>query len=223
MERRDAPPPETTPTWSAGVRRRLPFYLLAALLLGVLAGVFTYDYLLRLGASALPSAEALVARVDLKVGTTIEETMLELRPVPVTILPSDHLTDPAQAVGRLTLFPIAANEVLLPNRLSGGPESGLAARLPDGRWAMVIPDAWLASPLPELAVGDRIDILAYQKGLSIESAGLIVSAVQVLAIGGPGEGTVRLTVAVTLDEARIILFSRGNDFTLLPLLRSAEG
>jgi hypothetical protein len=33
------PPPETTPTWAAGERRLLPFYLIAAGLIGLLAGL----------------------------------------------------------------------------------------------------------------------------------------------------------------------------------------
>ena len=37
--------PETTPQWASGARRRIPFYLLASLLLALLAAVVTFIYL----------------------------------------------------------------------------------------------------------------------------------------------------------------------------------
>jgi hypothetical protein len=63
MQHPTAPPPETTPSWAAGVRRRLPFYLLAAFLLALLAAVVTFIYLEQLRASMVPTTTALVARM----------------------------------------------------------------------------------------------------------------------------------------------------------------
>ncbi len=61
MQRSSAPPPETTPSRAAGVRRRLPVYLLAAFPLALLAAVVTFVYLEQLRASMVPTAAALVA------------------------------------------------------------------------------------------------------------------------------------------------------------------
>ena len=61
MQRSSTSPPETTPSWAAGVRRRIPFYLLAAFLLAVLAAVVTFIYLEQLRASMVPTAAALVS------------------------------------------------------------------------------------------------------------------------------------------------------------------
>jgi hypothetical protein len=110
----------------------------------------------------------------------------------------------------------------LPIRLSGG-EGGLASRLPDGRWAMVLPSGWLAAPLPSLAAGDRIELMAYQAGQPADEAGVIVSAVEVLEVVGPPERIDGLALAVTLQEAEVILYARTNGFTLLPLLRRQGG
>jgi Flp pilus assembly protein CpaB len=123
----------------------------------------------------------------------------------------------------VAVVPISAGEVLLPNKLSGGPGGGLSARLPDGRWAMVLPAGWLISPVPELGTGDRIELLAYQAGQPIEEAAVIVSAVEVLAAGGRAESLESLTLAVTLEEATTILYARANGFALLPLLRPEGG
>jgi Flp pilus assembly protein CpaB len=167
------------------VRRRLPFYILAAFILAVAAGSLTFVYLERLRASAVPTHAALVARVDIRPGTVLDETMVEVRQVPDTVLPAGALESPAQAAGRAAIAPLAAGEVILPIRLSGG-EGGLASRLPDGRWAMVLPSGWLAAPLPSLAAGDRIELMAYQAGQPADEAGVIVSAVEVLEVVAPG-------------------------------------
>lgn len=210
--------PETTPTWTAGARRRAPFYLAAALLLALLAGVLTFLYLDNLRASALATGVALVASHPIRAGTRLQGDMLATRRVPVAILPDGYLTDPDQAVGRTAIYPVAANQVLVRGDLEGE-ESGLSAQLPDGRWAMMLPQAWLMSPLPESTVGDRIDLLAYQAGQPAASVELTVSGVELLSASGP-EGVAPLLVAVTLEEARAILYARANAFSLLALLRS---
>ncbi len=213
-----AHPPETTPNWAVGTQRRIPFYLAAALLLALLAGAVTFIYLERLRAAALPSAPALVAVVDIPVGTLLTEGMVQTRSVPEAVLPANRLRLPTEAVGRAAVVPIAAGEVLLPGKLSGGAQASMATRLPDGRWAMVLPLNWLASPLPDLIAGDRVDILAYQPGQPTSEAALIVQRVTVLQITGE-----RLTLAVDLQEAEAIVYGRANGFVLLPLWPASGG
>lgn len=216
-----SPLPETSPNWTASARRRLIFYLFAAILLAALAGILTFVYLDRLRAASLPSNPAVVALVDIAPGVTIDETMVELQPLPETALPAGHLTDVSQAIGRTAALPISAREVLLPSRFVGGGGEGLSGRLPDGRWAMIMPAGWLISGTPELVEGDRLEIMAYQAGQPAEQVGVIVTAVQVLAISGAPGNPDRLTLAVDLDQARTILYARVNGFSLLGLLRPA--
>jgi Flp pilus assembly protein CpaB len=223
MQRSAAPPPETTPSWAAGVRRRIPFYLLAAFLLALLAAVVTFIYLEQLRASMVPTAAALVARQAIRPGETITETMVEVRAVPEAVVPAERLRSSAQAVGRTALVPMSAGEVILPQRLSGTGEAGLSRRLPDGRWAMVLPGSWLASPIPEIGAGDRVDLLAYQAGQPADQAAVIVSAIEVLAVTGTAADAEALTLAVELEEAAAVTYSRANGFLLLPLLRPAGG
>jgi len=223
MQRSSAPPPETTPSWAAGVRRRLPFYLLAAFLLAALAAVVTFIYLEQLRASMVPTAPALVARQAIRPGETITEAMVEVSAVPEAIVPAERLTAPSQAIGRTALVPLAAGEVILPQRLSGAGEAGLSRRLPDGRWAMVLPGSWLASPIPEIGVGDRVDLLAYQPGQAVDQAAVIVSAIEVLGVAGTAAEAEALTLAVELEEAAAVTYARANGFLLLPLLRPSGG
>lgn len=212
-------PPSTTPDWESGARRRVPFYLVIALLLAILAAVLTYSYLEEVRAAAVPTGKAVVALQDIRPGITIGEEMVDVRDVPEAALPADRLTSEAEVVGRLASMPISTGEVLLPSKVSGGPEFGLSSRLPDGRWGMVLPPGWMISPVPELSPGDRLELLTYQAGQPLDEASVVVSAVEVLQFsedsGDPGQ----LTLAVTLDEAISILYARVNGFTLLPLLR----
>lgn len=214
---------QTTSSWPGGARRRVPFYLLAALLLAAVAGILTYNYLHDIRASAVPTGKALVASQDISPGTTLSEDLLELRDVPVAVLPAGYLSEVSQAVDRVALVPIAAGEVLLAGKLSGGEGEGLSARLPDGRWALTLPEGWLVNPLPDLVAGDRIEIMAYQAGSPIREADLIVSGIEVLQFPGAGAGQGRLTLAVTLDEATAILYARTNGFSLMILLRPYGG
>lgn len=216
-----APLPETSPNWAASARRRLVFYLFAAILLAALAGILTFVYLDRLRAASLPSHSAVVALVDIPPGTTIDETMVELKLLPDAALPAGSLTEISQAIGRVAAMPISAREVLLPSRFVGGGQEGLSGRLPDGRWAMILPVSWLVSGTPELIEGDRLEIMAYQAGQSADQVGVIVTAVEVLTFSGTPENPDRLTLAVDLDQARTILYARVNGFSLLGLLRPA--
>jgi len=213
---------ETTPSWAAGVRRRLPFYLAAAVLLASLAGLLTFLYLDSLRASTVPTRFALVARQEIRPGTVIDGSMVVGRLVPEAILPANALSSPEQAVGRFAIIPLAANEVLLTSKLAGG-EAGLSSRLPDGRWAMVLPSGWLASPLPSLAAGDRLDLLAYQPGAPLSEAVVIVSAIEVLETPNDPSAAGGLALAVTLDQASAVVYARGNGFLILPLLRPQGG
>jgi Flp pilus assembly protein CpaB len=198
-------------------------YLLAAILLAVLAGVLTYRYLEQLQARTLPTEPALVVLESLKAGTELNPSHLEVRFVPRRILPPDHLRDPSQAVGRVTRVQLEINEVLLPGKLSDDTGSAITTRLDAGRWAMVLPGAWLVSPIAELSAGDRMDLLAYQAGQPIEQAGMIVSAVEVLKYGGSASSADPLTIAVTMEEAVAILYARMNGFSMLALLRPGGG
>lgn len=223
MERKNRATAQTTPPWPGAARRRVPFYLLTAILLAAVAGILTYNYLQNVRAAAVATGKALVASQDISPGTVLNEELLELRDVPEAVLPSGYLSAVSQAVDRVALVPIAAGEVLLDGKLSGGAGEGLSARLPDGRWALTLPEGWLANPLPDLVAGDRIEIMAYQAGSPIDEAAVIVTGIEVLQFPIPGASQSRLTLAVTLEEATAILYARGNGFALMILLRPYGG
>ena len=113
MTKKSTPPPETTPGWAAGFRRRIPFYIILAVVLAALAGILTFFFLDRLQANALPTARAVVARRNLGPGTELAADMVEARPVPEGLLPEGHMADVSQAIGRQLIAAVKENEVLL--------------------------------------------------------------------------------------------------------------
>lgn len=213
-------PPETTPRWHQATRSRAPLYLMMALLLALLAAVLTYLYLQRIREQSLPTTPAVVVVSHLPPQSVLSQDSLELRQLPRAMLPQGAIQDLEQATGRLTRYPMAAGEVLLQQDLLSEQDAGLAGRLPDGRWAMVLPIGWLASPLPQIEQGDHLDILAYPPGQDVEQAELIVERVELVEVNGPVEGVARVTLAVSLEQATSILYSHVNGFQMLGLLRA---
>jgi Flp pilus assembly protein CpaB len=219
MEQNNTTPPETTPNWAGGFRRRIPFYILAALVFGLVAALLAFLYLDRLQREALPTEQVVVLTADLEAGTELTSERVILRGVPGDVIPEGSLKDIGQAIGRVLARPMRANEILLRSDFVGEAGSGLSARLPDGRWAMVFPAGWLVSPLPPLIRGDRLDLMAYQAGQPVDEVGIIVSGVEVLEFEGTPTSPERLTLAVDLDQATAVLYARTNGFSLLALLR----
>lgn len=215
-------PPQTTPAWPSAVRSRAPLYLLLAFLLALLAGIATYLYLEDIRQRSIATTEAIVALVELRPGAAIQAEQIEARAVPPGILPTGALVTAEQVSGRVVVNPVAPSEIILERDLAGSGGGGLSARLPDGRWAMVLPAGWLVTPLPELDRGDRLDLLAYAVSQPAETAGVVVEAVEILAAPSGGGGN-QVTLAVTLQEAIAVVYARANGFQLLPLLRPRGG
>jgi Flp pilus assembly protein CpaB len=200
----------------------LPFYLLASLVLAILTGLMTYQYLHQVRLSAVPSREVLVAKIDLHPGESIERTAIEIRSVPEIILPVGYLSEPNQVIGRLAVAPIYADELIHSERLSGTGSSSISRMLPNGNWAMVFPKDWFSNPIPPIATGDRLDFLVYPPGEGIESAGLLVSKIQILNPIEVDDVQDQMIIAVDLEQAKLLLFAHTNGYRIIPLL-NAQG
>jgi len=210
----------TTPNWSGGFRRRLPFYLLLALVLALLSGVLVFSYLENTRAGMLPSTNVVVASQALQAGSPITADQVELVLVPEGVLPESAIDDLSLAIGRVPAYPVEAKQVIQSAHFSGAAKAGLSGRLPVDRWALVLPTSWLVGTPPSAQPGDRFDLLAYQPGRPAEEAGLIASDVPLMD-GGRESGL--LTFAVTFEQASTLLYCRANGFSLLLLLRPGGG
>ncbi|HEV8535819.1 MAG TPA: hypothetical protein VGR87_08885 [Candidatus Limnocylindria bacterium] len=92
----------------------------------------------------------------------------------------------------------------------------LAQRLAGSTWALAVPTAWLAAPLPEVRVGDSVDLMAVRTG-DRPFALAIAADLRVMSVD-------ERSVVFEVDEERAIAIATGraSGLLLVPLLRSAR-
>ena len=123
---------------------------------------------------------------------------------------------------RRALIPLAATLLALGGFSAYWPSStsdatpSLADELGPATWAITVPAAWLAAPVPPSHRGDAIDILAMRPGDRAYSVP-IAYGVRVLSISDRG-----LLLEVDETDAIAIATARGGGLLLLPLLRSTR-
>ena len=95
-------------------------------------------------------------------------------------------------------------------------QPSLAESLAPSTWAMSLPAAWLAAPVPRVRTGDVVDVLAVRQG-DRAYAVPVAYAARVMAADEHG-------VVLQLDEegASAIAIARGGGLLLVPLLRSTR-
>jgi hypothetical protein len=95
-------------------------------------------------------------------------------------------------------------------------QASLAESLAPSTWAMSLPSAWLAAPVPRVRTGDMIDVLAVRQG-DRAYAVPVAYAARIVAADERG-------IVIELDEegASAIAIARGGGLLLVPLLRSTR-
>ncbi len=92
----------------------------------------------------------------------------------------------------------------------------IAAQLRPTSWAMSVPLAWLAAPVPRLRPGDLLDIFAVKQG---DRAYSVPIAYGVSVVSSDERG---LILDLDEDDASAIAIARGGGLLLVPLLRSTR-
>jgi len=146
----------SAPRWWRG--RRAPL-IRQAVALAVAAGAVAWALQTNNRAVAIRGAygtlrRVAVARHPLAAGALLGAADVSWRDLPALALPADPAPNP---VGRTTLAPIAAGQVLTSAQLSDGRARGLAALVPPGEQAVAVP---LADHALGLAPGDRVEVVA---------------------------------------------------------------
>lgn len=153
---------------SSNANRR---FIILAVVLGLLGAVLVYVAFSRDsssggggGVSGATSA-VVVAKADIAARTKITADMLEVKLVAQDSVSEFSFADPAQVVGQVTRFPIAANQQLLSSQVisTAGPSAtsrALSYTIPAGKRAFAVQASQLATAGGLILPGDYIDILA---------------------------------------------------------------
>jgi hypothetical protein len=96
------------------------------------------------------------------------------------------------------------------------PPASLAESLAPSTWAMTLPAAWLAAPVPRVGPGDLIDVLAVRQGERAYAVP-VAYATRVVTVDERG-----LVLEVDEEGASAIAIARGGGLLLVPLLRSTR-
>ena len=206
------------------LRRRWPLaskVLIAfAVLLGALAFVVVRGYQDRVEAlhpAVGPPVATVTAATDLARGTLLSDEMLHASSVPEEFVPPGAVGDAASIVGRVLTADIEAGEILTRSRLAEPRVGPVAALVPEGLRAVVVPSG---VPPGTLRAGDRVEVYATYGGgrphTELVASGLEV--VRILAegttsevgIGGTttGDAGVALVLLVDGDAAARLAYAR---------------
>ena len=105
---------------------------------------------------------------------------------------------------------------LAPATAPPAPSASLADELRPSSWALQIPVAWLAAPVPAVHRGDALDLLAVRAG----DRAYAVPIAYALTVMSADERAI--VVDVDQDDAIAIANARGAGLLLVPLLRSTR-
>jgi pilus assembly protein CpaB len=150
-------------------RLRGCLWLVAGLVLAVLAAVVAYMTLSTAEARragderVTPQRQVLVSVGAVELGSALGAEQVALKDYPVDVVPEGAISDPEQAVGRLTLVDLQPGEIILQQRLV---DPNLVSA--DGRRALLVaedevlvafPAGDLLTRMDVLRPGDRVDLL----------------------------------------------------------------
>ena len=161
-----------------------------AVVLGALAFVVVRGYQDRVEAlhpAVGPPVEIVVAATDLARGTALSNEMLDTASVPEDFVPPGAVPDIATVIGRVLTSDIEGGEILTRSRLAATTVGPVAALVPEGLRAVVVPSG---APAGTIRAGDRVEVYATYGGgrphTELVATGLEV--VRVLA-GGASSGS----------------------------------
>lgn len=144
-------------------------FLFVAILLAALAFVLVYVKIADGGGSSSPSSVAagdqqvVVAKVPIKERTTITADMLDVKSVPLNSVATGAFTNAADVLGKVTKFPVQANQQVLVSAVvdTARPTIGatLAGVVPTGQRGFSIPASQVSNAGGLILPGDWVDIV----------------------------------------------------------------
>ena len=192
--------------------RRLGFALVAALIISI--GITTVFYLniTRHQASARPQTKLVIAAVSgLQPGTALTADNLTQINWPVNVTLDGLIEKKEDAVGRVLIYAVEANEPVLKHALAPNGSFGLSAKIPDGMRATSVKTNEVMNVAGFIFPGSRVDVLVTLRGDSSTGSmtRTVLQNVQVLATGtkmdpdpnGKPENVSVVTLLVTPEQS----------------------
>ncbi len=215
--------PRTTPDWEAAARRRAWLWFVVSALLAVLFGLLAYQAWRGWLPQQEPRVPAVFAVQPLEAGTIITPKMVEVRQVPREVVPQGVFSGVEAVVGRQVVYPVVAGEMLTESKVTLGPGGGVLARkCPGATWCVSLPEAWFVAAPPQVAEGDRVDIIGVRPKAPYKESVFLADDVPVIGVGHDGKEGRRFVLAVDAQESLSLLYAHVNEYRLLLLLRSAQ-
>ena len=195
--------------------RQTMIALAAALVLGLVAVFFANNWLngAQQRAYAGGTTKVAVAAAPLAYGTDITPDKVRFVEYPNTSIPPGAFTDAVklmpQGQKRVALMPIAVNEPILPDKISGaGQGASIAALLPDGMRAASVPINDVSGVAGFIQPNDSVDVLVTRQlpGGSGDQrvTDILLQNVRVIAIDQEAknaDGTPKVAKTATLEVA----------------------
>jgi Flp pilus assembly protein CpaB len=155
------------------------------------------------------------AATDLARGTALSDEMLLASTVPDDFVPAGAVRDAGAVVGRVLTADIEAGEILTRSRLAATAVGPVAALVPQGLRALVVPSG---APAGTIRAGDRIEVYATYGGGRPHTE-LVATGLEVLRVltggtssgsGGtsPGDPGVALVLVADADTAARLAYAR---------------
>jgi pilus assembly protein CpaB len=208
------------------LRRRWPLaskvLITFALLLGALAFVVVRGYQDRVEAlhpAVGPPVTTVTAAMDLARGTALSDEMLHASTVPEEFVPPGAVGDAASVVGRVLAGDVDAGEILTRSRLAGSEIGPVAALVPDGLRAVVVPSG---VPPGTLRAGDRVEVYATYGGgrPHTELVASELEVVRILTEDAAGAGGIGGTTTTGDTGVSVVLLVDGDAAARLAYARA---
>jgi pilus assembly protein CpaB len=192
--------------------RRLGFALFAALLISIAVTSFFYIRLTRKQAGAKPQMKRVIAAATtLEPGSPLTAENLTEVEWPATVSLAGLIDKKEDAIGRVLILQVEANEPVLKHDLAPNGSYGLSAKIPSGMRATSVKTNEVMNVSGFLLPGSRVDVLITLRGDNTASTTTrtVLQNVQVLATGnktdpdpnGKPENVGVVTLLVTPEES----------------------
>lgn len=214
--------PKTTLEWHTAFRRQRSTAFIIALLLAAVA-FFISLTIQQEKHEAFQPQSVFVTNTHLSSSHVITESDIRIAEIPFAYLPENIVTSKEDIIGQYLRHDLSAGEIITNHALKNiVSENALVAQLEENKIALSITEEWFASPFPKLEKNNAVTIMSAHEDRGFESTHPIVSHITVLDIdqNKGARANTQLTLAVTQEEARQLLFAHTEKRKLILLLQA---